>query len=289
MAYTIVNSWLSASKYGIKAPYAMSPQYITVHNTGNTADARGEAIYHNTNNNQVSFHVVIDEKEAHQVIPFNRTAWHAGDGFGNGNMKSIGIEIARSMDNGYSGAKSERYMQAEENAALYIANVLHQYGWGMDRLKRHYDWSGKDCPHKMHATDTYQQFRNKVEAHLKALNSNKKATVPSIRTSTTIKAKSPAKVASSWQTNQYGTKWKNEKGTFVNGNQPIQAYYVGPFVLPNNKAGKLPAKASVKYDEVMIQDGYVWIAYDSTDGKRIYLPVRTHKNGVDGPLWGEIR
>ena len=76
------------------------------------------------------------------------------------------------MDNGYSGAKSARYKAAEENAALYIAYVLKQYGWGMDRLKRHYDWSGKDCPHKMHATNTYQAFRNRVQAHLNALNSN---------------------------------------------------------------------------------------------------------------------
>ena len=172
MAYKIVNNMLPTSKYGIKAPYAMNPLYITVHNTGNTASARNEAAYHNSNNAQVSYHVAIDDKEAVQLIPFNRTAWHAGDGMGNGNMRSIGIEICYSMDNGYSGAKSARYKAAEENAALYIAYVLKQYGWGMDRLKRHYDWSGKDCPHKMHATGTYQAFRNRIQAHLNALNSN---------------------------------------------------------------------------------------------------------------------
>ncbi|SDK44071.1 N-acetylmuramoyl-L-alanine amidase [Jeotgalicoccus aerolatus] len=172
MAYKIVNNMLPTSKYSIKAPYAMNPLYITVHNTGNTASARNEAAYHNSNNAQVSYHVAIDDKEAVQLIPFNRTAWHAGDGMGNGNMRSIGIEICHSMDNGYSGAKSARYKAAEENAALYIAYVLKQYGWGMDRLKRHYDWSGKDCPHKMHATNSYQAFRNRVKAHLNALNSN---------------------------------------------------------------------------------------------------------------------
>ena len=170
MAYKIVNMWLPSSKYSIKAPYAMTPQYITVHNTGNTASARNEATYHNNNNYQVSYHVAIDDKEAIQLIPFNRNAWHAGDGMGNGNMKSIGIEICYSMDNGYSGAKSERYKKAEDNAALYIAHVLKQYNWGMDRLKRHYDWSGKDCPHKMHATNSYQSFRNLVKKYLDELN-----------------------------------------------------------------------------------------------------------------------
>lgn len=171
MAYKIVNMWLSQSKYNIKAPYSMKPEYVTVHNTGNTASARNEATYHNNNNNQVSYHVAIDDKEAIQLIPFNRNAWHAGDSAnGTGNRKSIGIEICYSMDNGYSGAKSERYKKAEDNAALYIAHVLKQYGWGIDRLKRHYDWSGKDCPHKMHATNSYQAFRNLVKKYLDELN-----------------------------------------------------------------------------------------------------------------------
>ncbi|UBH10585.1 N-acetylmuramoyl-L-alanine amidase [Macrococcus armenti] len=286
MAYKIINMWLPSSKYHIKAPFAMNAEYITVHNTGNTASAREEATYHNSNNNEVSFHVVIDEKEAVQVIPFNRNAWHSGDGRGNGNMKSIGVEIARSMDNGYSGPKSQRYMQAEENAAVYIAHVMHEKGWDMSRLRRHYDWSGKDCPHKMHATGTYQQFRDKVQKHLVALNNGKKVQASTVKKPV---KKAPAKNTGGWQVNKYGTRWKNEKGTFINGSEPIQAYYVGPFVIAKNKAGKLPAKAKIKYDEVMVQDGYVWVGYNSNDGKRIYLPIRTHKNGVDGPLWGKIK
>ena len=194
MAYKIVNMWLPSSKYAIKAPYAMTPQYITVHNTGNTASARNEATYHNNNNMQVSYHVAIDDKEAIQLIPFNRNAWHAGDSFGNGNMRSIGIEICYSMDNGYSGAKSERYKKAEDNAALYIAHVLKQYGWGIDRLKRHYDWSGKDCPHKMHATNSYQAFRNLVKKYLDELNGVKKAPAkkPASKPKPTTKKETPA-------------------------------------------------------------------------------------------------
>src|SRR5699024_65998 len=125
----------------------------------------------------VSYHVAIDEKEAVQAIPFNRNAFAAGDGIGlnSGNRTSIHIEICYSMDNGYSGAKSARYKKSEDNAALYIAHVLKQYGWGIDRLKRHYDWSRKECPHKMHATNNYQDFRRKVQRYLDQLNGKKVA------------------------------------------------------------------------------------------------------------------
>lgn len=175
MAYKIVNNFVPSRMYAYKCPYAMKPTSITVHNTGNVANARNEVAYMNNNYNYVSYHVAIDEKEAVQAIPFNRNAFAAGDGIGlnSGNRTSIHIEICYSMDNGYSGAKSERYKKAEDNAALYIAHVLKQYGWGIDRLKRHYDWSRKDCPHKMHATNSYQDFRRKVQRYLDQLNGKK--------------------------------------------------------------------------------------------------------------------
>lgn len=78
MAYKIVNMWTPASKYHIKAPYAMKPIGITIHETDNNATARNEAAYMNRNNNYTSFHVAVDENEVVQIIPFNRNAWHAG-------------------------------------------------------------------------------------------------------------------------------------------------------------------------------------------------------------------
>lgn len=82
------------------------------------------------------------------------------------------------MDNGYRGAKSARYMKAEENAALYVAHVLKQYGWGVDRLRQHWNWSRKDCPHKMRAHNSWNWFKNRVQAHLNALNGKKPASKP---------------------------------------------------------------------------------------------------------------
>lgn len=169
MSYKIINMWTPSSMFNVKAPYAMNPKYLTIHNTGNTASARNEISYMNSNWNQTSYHVAIDENEVVQAIPFNRNAWHAGDGQGQGNRASIGVEIARSMDNGYSGSMSERYLQGQENATLYSAHVLLQYGWGTDRLRQHWHWSRKDCPHKMRAHGYWDWFVRRVQQHMDAI------------------------------------------------------------------------------------------------------------------------
>ena len=97
MSYTFRQNLVNSSKYSIKCPYSMDAQYITIHNTSNSASADAEIRYMINNDNQTSYHVCVDEKEVIQAIPFNRNAWHAGDGgSGTGNRKSIGIEIARS-------------------------------------------------------------------------------------------------------------------------------------------------------------------------------------------------
>ena len=56
----------------------MEAQCIVIHNTWNYAPAKNEANYMIGNNNQVSFHYVVDEKECYQVIEETRNAWHAG-------------------------------------------------------------------------------------------------------------------------------------------------------------------------------------------------------------------
>ena len=164
MSYTFRQNMVSNSKYTIKCPYPMSPSYITIHNTSNSASADAEVRYMISNNNQTSYHVCVDEKEVIQAIPFDRNAWHAGDGGnGNGNRKSIGIEIARSTGD------ANLFAQAEQNCAEYVAKLLKERGWGIDRVKRHKDWSGKNCPHKT-MEKGWQRFLNMIQAELNKLN-----------------------------------------------------------------------------------------------------------------------
>ena len=161
MSFTFKQNLLPANKYPIKSPYTMTPQYITVHNTANDASAANEIKYMITNDNQVSYHVAVDDVEVIQGILFNRNAWHCGDGQGNGNRKSIGIEIC------YSKSGGARYIAAEENAIQYIASLLKQYGWGIERVKKHQDWNGKYCPHRVLSENRWNSFLNRIEEAMK--------------------------------------------------------------------------------------------------------------------------
>ena len=138
----VVKNMLPLSKYRLKAPYSMKPSRIVVHNTANDATARNEIAYMIRNDNQVSFHYAIDDIEVVQGIADSRNAWHAGDGSGPGNREGIGIEICFSKSGGH------RFIKAEQLAAKFIAYKLQEYGWGIDKVTKHQDYSGKYCPHR---------------------------------------------------------------------------------------------------------------------------------------------
>ena len=161
MAYTFKQNLVSSSKYSIKCPYALTPQYIVIHDTANSAPATNEIKYMTTNNNQVSFHIAVDEKEAIQGLPLNRNSWSCGDGTnGNGNRKGISIEICRPTNSNRS-----LYDQAEENAVYVAARLLHKFGLGIDRLKRHYDFATnkKQCPNVIIREGRWDNFKYRVE------------------------------------------------------------------------------------------------------------------------------
>ena len=141
----IIKKIVPESKYSIKCPYSMAPIGVTVHNTANDATALNEIAYMTNNNNETSFHFAVDDIQAVQGLPLNRNGWHASDGgSGTGNRKTIAIEIC------YSKSGGSKFDKAEENAAELIADLLKQYGWGIDRVKRHYDYAPnkKYCPHR---------------------------------------------------------------------------------------------------------------------------------------------
>ena len=43
--------------------------------------------------------------------------------------------------------------------------ILKEHNWGIDRVKKHQDWSGKYCPHRTLDLG-WQRFLNKVQRHL---------------------------------------------------------------------------------------------------------------------------
>lgn len=144
----IIQMLCPSSKWSLKAPYAMAPQGITIHNTANDASAKNEVSYMITNSSSTSFHYAVDDVRAVQGIPLDRNAWHAGDGRnGFGNRYTIGIEIC------YSKSGGDRFHAAERNAAELTARLMLQYGWGLNTIgtkviNTHQYRSGKYCPHR---------------------------------------------------------------------------------------------------------------------------------------------
>lgn len=156
----ITNVVCPESKYPIKCPYEMTPEFIVVHNTANDASAMAEVSYMLGNNDKVSFHAAVDNERVVIGIPFNRNSWNAGDGGnGKGNRKGISIEIC------YSKSGGEKFDEAEELAASYIAYLLKQYGWGIEKVTKHQDYSEKYCPHRTLDLG-WERFLNKVKEHL---------------------------------------------------------------------------------------------------------------------------
>ena len=142
---------------------SMNPEYITIHSTGNPkSTARNERAWLTNPVNKVtaSWHVCVDEKEAVEAIPLNEVAWHAGDGgSGTGNRKSIGVEICESGDR-------QRTLQ---NAVKLVAKLLKERGWGVDKLRRHYDWNKKICPRIFYDGGkwmAWEQFKQAVQKEL---------------------------------------------------------------------------------------------------------------------------
>ena len=160
----LVQSLISSDKYSLKCPYSMTPKGICIHNTANDASAVNEISYMKSNSNSTSFHIAIDDVQAIQGIPFNRNAWHAGDGStGDGNRNYIGVEICYSLSGG------TRFINAEKRAAAEVAALLKQYGWTLANVKKHQDFSGKYCPHRT-LDMGYQRFLNMIQAELDKLN-----------------------------------------------------------------------------------------------------------------------
>lgn len=137
-------------------------QYITIHSTGNpssTALNERNWLVNPSNTRVASWHICVDEKMAVEAIPLDEVAYHAGTS--QGNNTSIGIEICESGDRA----------KTLDNAAKLVAKLLHERNWGIDRLKRHYDWAGKNCPRILNYNnwEGWNVFKEQVRKELDKL------------------------------------------------------------------------------------------------------------------------
>lgn len=306
---------ISESKYGVKCPYSMTPKGICIHNTANDATAANEVAYMSRNNNEVSYHIAIDDVEAIQAIPFNRNAWHAGDGgSGEGNRNYIAIEIC------YSKSGGDRFNKAEQRAAKEVAALLKQYGWNINNVKKHQDFSNKYCPHRTLDLG-WQRFLNVIQGELNKSNgiTTTKSDLYRVRKTWAdgktqigaysnldnakkackqgykvfdcngnivypISNEAPKKAQNTQVRSENIIKEYPEKGVFTCTVDAIN-FRNKPYVGSDNPIqGQYFRNETVNYDYVVITNKYVWISWISaSSGIRRYMPI-TDK--VNNEKWG---
>lgn len=306
----LIQQPMPTSKYNIKCPYSMTAEGICIHNTANDAPAKNEISYMISNNNEVSFHVAVDDKEAIQAIPFNRNAWASGDGgSGNGNRKYIHFEIC------YSKSGGTKFTEAEKRCAKEVATLLKQNGWGIDRVKKHQDFSGKYCPHRTLDTG-WSRFLDLIKAELNPSTSQPTGATPyRVRKSWSDAGSQKGAfnsldnaIAECKKHSGYSVYDNSGKVMFSNGQStPAPTPPPAPTPTPScdkeikrygergkctittpsgilfrnkpctchgAKQGTYYHKESVNYDLVVITERYVWVSWVSAStGQRRYMPI----------------
>ena len=154
--------------------------WIVIHDTGNNkigATGLNHSNYIQNSNPGVSWHYTVDEEYIYQHIPDNEVAYHAGDGlrptgtkwysnkynktnYGGGNLNGIGIETCV-----YNGID---YLETIVTTAKLAAKLLYQYNLPIESLKKHYDFSGKNCPQVLINSYYFTEFRNLTSYYLEA-------------------------------------------------------------------------------------------------------------------------
>ena len=150
------------------------PAYIVIHETDNWskgADAKAHATAMKNGNLAGTVHYYVDSKSVYQTLDHSDGAWAVGDGkgkYGITNRNSINIEICVDPETDY--------YKAVDKTEQLAAQLLKQYGWGTDRLKRHYDASRKNCPRRIQAEGRWPEFVKKTAAYMKGATTVKNTT-----------------------------------------------------------------------------------------------------------------
>ena len=281
------------------------PKGIVLHNDAGSAGATAKAYRNGLVNAPLSrleagiAHSYVNGNDVWQALPESRIAWHTANQ--TGNKDYYGIEICQSV-----GASNKEFLANEQSAFQEAARLLKKWGLPANRntVRLHVEFSNTACPHRSAELHTgwnpttqgllpkAQQIKLK-DYFIKQIRAYMDGKVPTA----TVSKDSPSSsntakpVAGKWRRNSYGTYYMSESATFTCGNQPILARTVGPFLSCPEGYWFQPG-GYTPYDEVMLQDGHVWIGYD-WKGVRYYLPIREW-NGVAPPnqglgaLWGSI-
>lgn len=178
---------------------------ITVHNTDDLPNIDEDAGRYtlatvNGNMKSVRVHYYVDNLNAWQNLPLDLTSWHAADGSGPGNMRTISIECIMKSSN----TSDNDSAKAEDNTARIVAYLLNKYNMTVEtNLFTHLHWINvkhgrtgsntylnttqypgeKYCP--TYILPHWTNFCNKVNSYLSLLKGNKPSNNNTTNSSTT--------------------------------------------------------------------------------------------------------
>jgi len=136
MSYEVKNDYLKDG-HSKRPGGRYKKKSLTIHSTANPksiAENERDWLDNPSNTRQASWHYIVGEGVVIQAIPEAEEAWHCNSK--EGNRYSIGIEMIE------SGNRAK----VLETAAEFVADKLKENGWSIADIKKHHDWSGKDCP-----------------------------------------------------------------------------------------------------------------------------------------------
>lgn len=163
MDAVIIDGFKQAGSGNYRAGRSAPIRYIVVHYTANKGDtAKNNADYFARTTTKTSAHYFVDEKEVWQSVGEQDTAYHCGaDTYKhpfcrNGN--SIGVEMCL-LD------KSGNIRPGTIDTALSVVRqLMAAYDIPIDRVMRHYDVTGKNCPRPMvENPQLWEDFKKELE------------------------------------------------------------------------------------------------------------------------------
>lgn len=139
---TKVNYWQGDGNGGAK-----QNKYIVIHYVGEVSTALNNAKYFENSYRGASAHYFVDEIETYRVVKDSDSAWHCGTTGAYKhpecrNTNSIGIEMCCSNNNGTLDVSNK----VVERTIELTKELMAKYGISADRVLRHYDVTGKNCP-----------------------------------------------------------------------------------------------------------------------------------------------
>ncbi|MDN5612429.1 MAG: SH3 domain-containing protein [Staphylococcus equorum] len=288
-----------------------NPKGVVIHNDAGRSTAQQyenslKGADQNRLNNGIA-HAYADSSHIWYAIETERIAYHTGDGVkkGTGNYDYFGIEVCQSMS-----ASDKDFMANEQVVLQEVARLLKKWKLPANRntVRLHLEFSATSCPHRSltmrtgfnpvtqgRPSDTI--IKKLKDIWIKEIRAYMEGKTPSIKTVANKPGSSstPATKGNNdgWKVNAYNTYYKSERASFTVGGTRIAVRSTGPFTTCPF-TGWLNPGVTITYDECMVQNGFVWLGYDSYNGRR-YVPIRTAQgtpgssNYVLGPLWGTIK